>query len=473
MSNDKNINIARIDKIILSRAVIEPNESLRELLLDSISDKNKSPPRGYYWLTGLCDPVKDYLGRIHPKLSEKISPDQEKLMVRGTKIHKFAEIWIKNMDNYFSSESKLDGFSKGVRTIGKIDAKVDNKIIEFKSKIQIPLTIEEVVKKYPQDIEQLAFYIALDSTCSDKGYLVFISQDMDQDMKVLKVVIKDREKVLSLMKQRVNLLDGVLKEKIDSKLLGKCRHCNPEECVFSQEKLCKWVENESSCGVLNFVEITEEEEFKDKLISARSKWDKTSEIFSIYDIISARKTLYSNSLEKLDRNWTEPIEKTLAKDYSFHMALNLVKKHSSKLENFPPRSISDIQKNKSWIKIPTCKDNEGKLVPYVTGASITDNEWYFKNLPTHLITKLGIICAIYKKSNGYIFEYLPNSNFKVRAYEVSFRNPEEIVKEINKIVHNLKVNEIDRFNELPLCPDFFCKDCLIKEFCDNEQKIKK
>jgi len=459
----------RIDKIITKESKISPSESLRGLLINSMSNQEEiGPPKGYYYLTSLCNPVQDFLKRIYPKIKQKTNPEQEKTRVRGNKIHRFAEIWIQNMDKFFSSESNLDGFFIGIRTTGRIDAKVDNHILEFKSKKRLPFDINEIIERYPHDLEQLAFYSVIDPSCSNENYLIFISQDIKQEMKVFKITTKNKEEIIKILKQRINLLDGAQKKHVPAEKLGKCRFCNEYECVFLEKDLCVWKNNYFPCGVLDFIKIEEDHEFKKKLSFAKSQWNKKSELFRINDLISARGVLYCNSLEKMEDDWTEPIEKTLAKDYASNITFNFIKQHGEKISEVPSPKIKEIKKHKLWLRLKTSKDVKGKIAPYVVGASLTNNEWYLRYPPSYKVMELGLVCAIYGKSKGYVFEYLPNLDVKFRAYEVSFESPEKIVKEINRILNILQLNDINKFKELPLCPDFFCKNCSIKEYCDKE-----
>ena len=377
------------------------------------------------------------------------------------------------MEKYFSPESKLDGFFMGIRTIGKIDAKIDGKIIEIKSKANIPLVVEEVVERYPQDLEQLAFYSVIDPTNPKENYLVFISQDLKQEIKVFKVLIKNKEEIIRILKQRINLLDAVKKGYVNPTKLGKCRYCNKEKCIYFNKGLCKWQDCTFPCEVIDFIAIEEDNNFKGKLLIARARWDGKSEIFRVNDIVSSRKYLYDSALEKIKEEWDEPIEKTLAKDYASNLVYNLCREHGEEIDKIPERKIKEIQNHKGWINLKTSKNQTGKITPYVTGACMTEKEGYLKFFPDYRIAELGIICAIYGKSSGYVFEYLPNLDVKFRVFEVSFNFPEKIIKKVNEIVQVLKSNKIDKFIDLPLCPDFFCKDCSIKEYCGNKSKEAK
>jgi len=95
------------------------------------------------------------------------------------------------MENFVSSESKLDGMIVGAKVVGKIDAKVDESIIDFKSKINIPQTVNEVITNCPSDVEQLGFYTAIDPLKPKVNYLVFISQKIGQEMKVFKTLARN------------------------------------------------------------------------------------------------------------------------------------------------------------------------------------------------------------------------------------------------------------------------------------------
>jgi len=63
--------------------------------------------------------------------------------------------------------------------------------VDFKSKINIPQTVNEVITNCPSDVEQLGFYTAIDPLKPKVNYLVFISQKIGQEMKVFKTLARN------------------------------------------------------------------------------------------------------------------------------------------------------------------------------------------------------------------------------------------------------------------------------------------
>lgn len=465
-----------IINILTRNAKTNEDETIRGAFINLASEEEEiTQSNDYYYLTDLCDPVKKFLKTSYPEVKNKSSERVRKIMMRGNAIHRGAEIWIKNMDNFFNSESKLDGFMSGLNVVGKIDAKVDGKIIELKSKVKIPKSVQEVIEQYPQDIEQLAFYSILDLTLPNENYLVFISQDSSSEIKVFKMKTKNRELIKKVLKQRINLLEGAKKGKIDCVKLGKCRRCFQEDCEYKERGLCRWINSELPCGVSDFIELSEDENFTKKIEIARLKWDNSSNLFRPNEIITARKKFYDSKIDKIEEEWSEDFDKILSKGYISTIAFNFLKKYGEEKIDIPTKKIRQMQPYKKWINLKTSKDKKGKTKPYLTSASMTNNEWYLKHKPSYPIAQLAIICATYGVSSGYLFEYLPNLDVKFRIYEVSFENIVEVSKKINKTIEILNDDDKKRFDELLLCPDFICenkgKGCLIREFCEKKDKF--
>ena len=129
-------------------------EEIRDLLKENGENKYFSK---HYSLTELCNPQKAYWNRKAPDV--KIPRKLALLWRRGTILHNFAGRWFQELPNFIDSEVTLDGFDVGIPDIiGRLDFKVGESIVEFKTKPKNPETPEEIISLFPQDLEQLLFY---------------------------------------------------------------------------------------------------------------------------------------------------------------------------------------------------------------------------------------------------------------------------------------------------------------------------
>ncbi|HJX50075.1 MAG TPA: hypothetical protein VJ438_01295, partial [Candidatus Nanoarchaeia archaeon] len=354
------------------------SESLRGFLINL--DKNElkikiNSPRGYYFVTDLVNPTKKYLVTKFPTIPTDI--EIQKKFIKGDKIHGFAEIWIKNVEGCVSSESKLDGFLLDIPVTGKIDCKINENIVDFKSKEKIPETPKEIIEKYPHDIEQLMFYSALDPTHPIINYLVFISQGSEQKLKSFKITLKDPDKIRDLMFNRINLLDNVLKGDLDLSELPKCNYCLGKECGYYKEGICKWLDKNNALEIGNLVNIEEDLEFNTKLQDAKNKWNGEDNLYSINNLLNSRKYFYTNILEwGLSDKYEIDIEKNLSKGYIDKLAYNLRVNNGTDITQKPSIINKKIRDHNKWIFLKTHQKPDGKIMPYVVSVCLSKKEGY-------------------------------------------------------------------------------------------------
>ena len=211
---------------LMNRSVtsLNANDSLAGILKKKFSEIpiSQSSPLEYFYVTSLCDPYKEYILNKFPDFKE--DEETQKKFILGRKLHSFAEKWFKGMKDFVSSESTLDGFYVGIKARGRVDARIGNSIVELKTKQDIPKNEEEVTQKFPQDIEQLAFYSVLDPINPKTNYLIFMTQSPPYKFKVFKVEINNHDKIKEVLQKRINTLRGVILRGINPEALGKCRY---------------------------------------------------------------------------------------------------------------------------------------------------------------------------------------------------------------------------------------------------------
>lgn len=200
------------------------DESLSSLLKREMDSKliEDPAPKKYYYITHVTNPAQIYFSRVHPEI--KKPPEIARKLARGKQLHNFAGFWFKNLPDFYAEEGLLDGVWVGVSGVrGKIDYRVGNSLLEFKTKDNLPNSPEEIISTYPNDLEQIAFYSIIHPLSPKNNYLVFMRNSSPFELKAFKIDIKDKGAIKSILLSRIDLLNKAFDAEDPSKL-GQCRY---------------------------------------------------------------------------------------------------------------------------------------------------------------------------------------------------------------------------------------------------------
>jgi len=252
------------------------------------------PTKNYFNITDLCLPADFFMGL---KFGKTKSVWLKGILNQGNKIHRIVQSWLKQHESYFGMEDTLDGYFKGISARGRTDGKILNSIVEIKSIKELPESSEYLIENYPQYLEQLAFYSAIDPMTPKENYLVFITRDYPYKIKSFKMIIKNPEKITAVLKRRIYLLRNLLEEKENSDLFGKCRYCNENYCNIKE--LCQISESDPlGCEIKDSIELTENEEFSNEIKNLREKYGENFEFYTPYNILHPRKFCLKQTINK-------------------------------------------------------------------------------------------------------------------------------------------------------------------------------
>jgi hypothetical protein len=141
--------IEEINGFVIGITNDESLSSLLKKVMDTQLTEEPSP-RNYYYITQVTNPAQTYFSRFHPDV--KRPPEIARKLAYGKQLHNFASIWFKNLPDYYAEEGLLDGAWVGVPGVrGKIDHRLGNSLLEFKTKDNLPNTPEEIFSTYPND----------------------------------------------------------------------------------------------------------------------------------------------------------------------------------------------------------------------------------------------------------------------------------------------------------------------------------
>lgn len=437
---------------------INSNESLAGLIKTQISNasqKDSFVPQNYYYVTHLVNPIATYWSRINKDI--KKSNDLLRKLFLGKKLERMAGYWFRKLPQFITEEGKLDGAFIGIPYVrGSIDFRIGEKIIEFKTKDEVPATPEEILLKYPQDVEQLAFYSILDTLSSHENYLVFMNNTAPYKIKAFKIKTTDVGKIKSLLIERIKLLNFAI-EKKDPAKLGKCRYY--PDCQFNENKICtcNTAEYPSINSLREGLSIDYDVDFTHLLEAEMEKSNVINEFFTTINIIAPRKCLIERKFQ---------IESTYAPDVlkdSYTACLgNIVRRLSFNPTIEQNEYIKGLKKEERlyiaqrWLRIPSStSDMRYELLPYTIRVS-NATEHAKANRPTeYAIAELAIICATYGKQKGLIFTIHPNLKDHVTVSEIIFQDLTELLNTIRVKLDNLEksLQNGDIFLNEP-CPEW-------------------
>ncbi len=460
---------------LMNRSIININsdDSLAGILkrkFKEIPISQSSPPE-YFYLTSLCDPYKEYILNQFPDFKE--DEETQKKFIIGRKLHSFAEKWFKGMKDFVSSESTLDGFYVGIKARGRVDAKIGNSIIELKTKQNLPENSEEVIQKFSQDIEQLAFYSVLDPIRPKTNFLVFMTQSSPYKFKVFKIEIKNHDKIKEILQKRINTLRGVILGGINPKVLGKCRYC-PEACKLKEEGKCNpEILKSKECEITEYISIQEDTDFKEELENSISLLYEDLDFYKLFDIIAPRKYFNKNIKELTEELFETNTEDKINQEYLNHIIFNTqeFKLEREDFNNLPNSIIDRVHfPKRGWLKIRDLQNPEGKILPFIAFATPSTYERGLERPSEYKIAELGIATLLHGKTKGLIIVYYPKLNKEVKVFEVDFSFYPNCRQQIETIIRILKDKREDKFGAFPFCPDFMHNDCSFKGECE---KIKR
>src|SRR3989344_7374603 len=436
---------------------IDSNESLVGFLKNKNINHDKfiTSPREYFFITSLCSPMDEYIKINFPNI--KPSLEAKKRMNIGNKIHLFAESWFKKIEGFESSESILDGIYFGLPVRGRIDARINNSIIELKTKDIIPTNKEELIEMYPQDIEQLGFYTCIDPLKPQINYLVFLSHENPSRLKVFKVNIKDFNRIKYVLKKRIDDFDKALKEK-DPSNLGRCRYCG-NQCKLHGEGNCEWFNlPKKECEILDYINIIEDQEFSEKIGEIMKSWDGFQGTLFSSNILVPRKYLRKHVLG-IDDDFVEEADQVRDKNYIKELAFELKESFPPRQNEIPEPNFNEIFFSKhGWINLISSINKEGKTLPFIAYSSKDKRIEALDNPPLYKLAELGITVSNFNLSKGIIIVYYPKiGENKYKVFEVNYSFDDYCKNKIKEIIGILKSEDIGRIKELPECPWYFHK----------------
>ena len=438
--------------------VLSDDQTL-ESIKSNINGNESGKPLSF-GVTEIVNPMQAYYRRMYPQMPE--DPDVIQKLEYGTDIHNLAFYWLRYLDGDVIREIDIDGSANGLDGIrGRMDFRMGDSIIEFKTTTHTINTEEDVIIQNPHDIEQLATYALVTSVPGQEHHLIYFSEDLERFFRVFSVRITDSVALSSAINRRREDLGKAL-EVGSPELLGKCRYLDTG-CKFNLSGICKCssAERIGDSHLRNFIAIKRDLEFEEKLQIARENVSPPqTPRLSLWDLFTPRKAYirkigeYVQKMPESDRN----------SGLSFHEIESAIKRlpeYSGSREMM----VNGTSLGYSWGIKPQVSSvpsgPEDGFAPVITRISAkVPQEINTGSISPHYLARLGMVCATTGSRNGYVAMGFRNNDHDMKFYKVEFEDVDSIRAEIEKRVDEItQAFESDDVSRLPKCPDFVRKNC--------------
>jgi hypothetical protein len=428
--------------------------------------QNDRKSRDYYYLTDLCNPIQAYWSRLRNDVER--SPEIANKLALGVRLHRNAFSWLRKIPNYVCEETSLNGGYVGIeRVIGRYDMRWGESIIEFKTKPNEVADVDTIVKKYPQDLEQLCFYAALSPMEMREHFLIFQLDHAPFTLAVFRIEIKSLGDIRTHLKQRRDGMDTAL-QLSDPSLLGKCRYYE-EGCDFRIKGVCKCdsANDLAIDSLLKSISISFDSQKTYELNSLRESVHETREIHHPWHLFKPR-PYYLDRIHGIKEEYAQKdIAHQEALEKAFYRTAEL-KPKPDEIESFN-RKPDDLQLLRNWrgASILTEKSEDGekrRIAPVILRVSTTNK------IPSRIFStyraELAMACASSSCAQGLVVVLYPNCGENIHAYRLSFKEADlsDAKKMIEKSIADLDY-AIDnrRIDALDICPSWgkpcYCNSC--------------
>lgn len=420
-----------------------------------LKEKPLKSSTDYFIITTLCLPIDIF---IEQKFGKEKSQKLKEILAQGNKIHAIAQNWLKQHENYCGSESILDGKLMGIPARGRVDGRINESIIEIKSIANLPEKSQDIIEKYPQYLEQVAFYSAIDPLAPKENYLIFITKDYPSIIKSFKLSILNPEAIKNILQKRIYLLREILEGKREPDILGKCRYCYEEDCNVKKDGKCSLFNLEAlECEIKDYIKLEEDKDFNSEIENLKKRFGDNYKLYPAYSLLCPRKYCL-RELYDLEEDFKD--EHSAAKVYFGNLIYRFRKKEGS-FEEKEDSTIAEFELSKyNWFNDITSLYPEGKKAPFITSVT---NYFNFDRPSGYKIAELGLYLMAHGLCKGMIFSYCPERN-KIKVFEITFDFKGDYLSELKKIIKGLENPE--NFLSLPKCSDWMCRKCVYFDKCN-------
>ncbi|WP_393971880.1 hypothetical protein OXIME_000467 [Oxyplasma meridianum] len=415
----------------------------------------------WFGVTDLVNPTRKYYEVKFPGIPEDAEVIEK--FRHGNNVHEMMFSWIRHFAPFAVREEEVNGEKYGLSEVrGRIDFRIGNHIIEFKTTSHDINCESDVINKNPQDLEQLVFYATLSGRLNEDHYLVYYEQDHHDRFRSFTIRISEGWDSLGFIRNRFESMVTSIRNS-DSGDLGRCRYFE-YGCKFRTNNICSCSKSSpiDSSSLFNNVTIRRNVELETKLEDGRINSSVTEYgSFSLWDLLIPRRVY----LEK--KGLFDPAEEAepLYPDETLINVNNAVYDSGIYRERREMRIDGRSLGYFPMVSIATTPDGGvdqlERLYPVlVRSYSFEPDKLSTSRLSPFYILRLAMICSLAGSNMGYIMLGLKMDSNIAKCFRVKFRDlpviRDKIMERIEEMEYSLSS---DMTEDLPYCPSFVRDNC--------------
>lgn len=458
----------KVESILTDESLVKDFEEIAIEAKGKLEKFENGRLRGQnFRVTDIVNPMQAYFDIKGPSLDNP--PELKYKFAYG----KFMENKVKNIlskdPKFIVSQGQVYGDSLGLNDVrGRIDFRLGNTLVEFKTSEEDIPNEETVFRDHPQDLEQLLLYILFTGRIQDEHRLLYLTgRHPNNNIRCFRVKIKDARKIVEYFIQRRDKLKEALRNSNYSGL-GKCRYLS-SFCKFEKNHMCSCTteSNIDIFAIRNNVFLKSVSGDLDTKISNHIAEKET--LLSFWNIFTPRRFFLRNvhPFEFLGDFEEEDLKNFQLRKEIEHALLNkgLIKRNTLN-ESYP--KISEEYFSLAISTKTHTEKSKSKRSPIIIRVQDLNTWGGDYRLPPYYKAQLGLICSLAKHNIGYIFIFFKNSNAGILS-KLKFNKLGEIRNTSAKLMKNMLksiVGDLDP-SELPECPEFIRgKSCYKECICE-------
>jgi len=449
---------------------VAPTEDaqLEGILLDARARLRQGRPN-YLWLKDLVNPQQAYWAHIGSTAIP--SEALRSAFAFGDRMHDLAGRLLQRVPGFAGQEALLDGRAVGIPGVrGKIDFRLNESIVEFKTTSHTVDSGSQVWDSVPQDIEQLLFYAALWAYRPGQHLLVFHTSNAGRPLRIFRVQISDHGAITTQLRARANSLNSAVEGR-DPSRLKRCRYfageCPPRQ---SGECTCVQLEDWDTSVLRRSCTLSRDEQLESQLEPIWATVRSEPRPLSSWDLAVPRRAYGRRTGAQDEEDWIPDDEGWVWR------ALREADLLPGPLEGRPRTSLDRpipfrasgffLRRPGSSARVETDPEPERKQPALLRRWKRTTHPAPF-NLKNQIM-QLGVLCALSGSPTGVLIEECPAAPAAVVAYQVTFSGIADISTAVRQRLAQISLAiESGNVQSLPECPAWLdrstCPGCLCRE----------
>lgn len=423
-----------------------------------------------FWVTDIINPMHAYLDIQKNKVNNP--PELETKLGYGRIMENRIKKILLTDPEFISSQGNVNGEHWGLADVtGRIDFRLRDTLIEFKTSEEDVPDEEMVLNKHPQDLEQLILYILFTGRVREEHRLLYLTGKYpNNEIRCFKVKIKNVKTIARYFVERRDKLKKSL-ENLNPSGLGKCRYFG-SLCKFELSQICS-CSKEQNIDIEKIRKNVSLKYIEDDLVKRITDYTNSGAValMRFWDIFTPRRFFLSETylLELI-----EDFENEKRENFQLRMQIEqdllekgLIDKNS--LHSEYPEIFQGFFSINSLKKTSSERD-ETKKYPILIRVEEKNNKGREYELSRYYKAQLGLICSLIKSDVGYVFVFFKNPEAGI-IKKLNFNDLREVREFSSELMKDVQKSLDKKLlpRNLPECPEFIKRQKCYRECLCNSQ----